>query len=245
MISVELSTCHYKFMNETSAGTMHYTDTVPKYYEAMRFIISTEIKMMVRSRDSIYNGVLSLYIGSPALNEFTKNLFNTESMMTPGVIGMAWSHGNLGILQSCITLGLDLEPQKNISGSIRSGNTEIVDLCVSLGANLNLPLLPYRHCKTVEMVNHLFYTHQCKLHDMKIKISSKHLVNVEYVYLGGHIDELGSLNESMWKRGNWDRSIPIRVAYMRLIKDESIEPDGLAKIVSLPGSIVDYITTYL
>ena len=232
-------------MNETNAGTVHYTAIVPEYYEAMRFIISTEIEIMVRSQDSIYNGVISIYIGSLVLQEFTNNFFNTKSMLTPGVICMAWSQGNLGILKNCIELELDIEPQKNISNSIRSGNTEIVDLCVSLGANLNLPLLPYRHCKTVGMVNHLFYYHKCKLHDMKIKISSKHLVSVEYIYLGGYIHELGCLNESMWKLGNQDRSIPVKIAYMRFIKDESEAPDGLANCISLPGSIVNHITTYL
>ena len=253
IVDVEMAIYHYQFM------VCYYTDLrdvldktgLPKekreYRDLMKKSIVSEIKIMVLDNEyNIYHSVLSMYMKSKVLKDFVRELFNSKEMLTPKVVYLAWSQGNINVIQNCIGLGIDTEPQKNISCAIRSDCCSIVDTCVEMGASLRLPLMPYRHCKSVSMVNHLSKIHQCKLHNMARKLPGNHIVSSEYLFLGGHIEEMGYLNETLRTRGNIERSLPIKKAYIRSKREgirESLE--GIGRCLLLPGFVVRSITEYI
>lgn len=249
-IDVEMAVYHYHFMVQYYTNITDDPDITKEkreYLEMMKNSIESEIKIIVLYNEcNVYHSVLSMYMKSDTLREFVRGLFNSKEMLTRKMIYLAWSQGNMHVIQNCIELGIDTEPQRNISCAIRSDSIETVDTCVGLGAYLKLPLMPYRHCKSVVMANHLSRVHKCKLHDMATKLCGNNLVSVEYMFLGGHIEEMGSLNETLRKRGNKYRSIPIKRAFVRSKRKESVEPlEGLGRCLLLPGFVVKNITEYI
>ncbi len=219
-----------------------------EYRALMTKSIVSEIKIMVLDDkcSNTYHSVLSMYITSSVLKDFVRGLFSTKEMLTPSIVCLAWSQGNMDIIQNCIGLGVDTEPQRNISCSIRSDCCRTVDVCVGMGASLALPLMPYRHCRSVKMVKHLSGNYNCKLHDMSRKLHGNLLVSAEYVFLGGHIEEMGALNATLRSRGNEERSLPIKKAYIRSKREGFVEPlEGIGRCLFLPGFLVRNITEYV
>ena len=250
MVDVEMAIHHYQFMVRCYTDRREVLD-IPEekreYRDLMKKSIVSEIEIMVSDNEyNIYHSVLSMYMRSTVLKDFVRELFNSKDMLTPKIVYLAWSQGNVNVIQNCIELGIDTEPQKNISCAIRSDCCGAVYTCVGLGASLELPLMPYRHCKSVNMVNHLFKVYKCKLHDMARKLPGNHLVSAEYVFLGGHIEEMGDLNETLRTRGNMERSFPIKKAYVRSKRECIVEPlEGIGKCLLLPGFVVHKITEYI
>lgn len=249
MINVEMAISHYNFITRyhIMPSCMKYGKN-KEYYETMIKAITLEIASMVQETDNnMYNGVLSMYMRSHTLTGFVTNFFNTKEMLTPRVIHLAWSQGNVNIIQNCIELGVETDPCKNINCCIRSDCTNTVDMCVGLGASLAPPLVPYRHCRSVDMVRHLFIQYNCVLQDLKRKLPGNHLASVEYLYLGGYIEEMGDLNEVLRKQGNTERSLPIKKAYVGS-KRKGARVDGyegLGRFLMLPGYVVKCITEYI
>lgn len=250
MVDVEMAVYHYHFMVRcytNSRDGVDVPDETREYCALMKKSIGSEIKIMASDNEYIiYHSVLSMYMRSEVLTEFVRGFFNSKEMLTRKIIHLAWSQGNRHVIQNCIGLGIDTEPQRNISGAIRSDCINTVDTCVGIGASLDLPLMPYRHCKSVVMANHLSKVHECKLHNMSTKLCGNNLVSVEYLFLGGYIEEMGSLNETLQKQGNEHRSLPIKRAFVRSKRKENIEPlEGLGRCLLLPGFVIKNITEYI
>lgn len=250
MVDVEMAIYHYHFMVRyygSRGDGVDLPDQKKEYCDLMKKSIVSEIKTMVSdSEHNTYHSVLSMYMRSGVLREFVRELFNSKEMLTRKVIYLAWSQANMYVIQNCIELDIDTEPQRNISCAIRSDCINTVDTCVGMGASLDLPLIPYRHCKSVKMVKHLSKTYTCKLHDMARKLPGNNLVSVEYVFLGGHIEEMGDLNETLKIQGNRERSLPIKRAYVRSIRKGNMDPlGGIGRCLLLPGFVVKKITDYV
>lgn len=219
-----------------------------EYYDSMERAIVLEIRLMVQKNSSnMYHSVLSMYLKDRSLKQFVIDIFRSKDMLTDSIVTLSWNTGNINILQSCIELDIELYPQKNISGAIRSNSTYAVDMCVSAGASLSLPLLPYRSCNSVEMVRYISSVYGCKLYNLTRKLHGNQLVSAEYIYMGGYIEEMGELNATLQERGNLDRSLPIKKAYVRSLRPNTC-PDrynGIGRFILLPGSIVKNIASYI
>lgn len=248
IIDVEMAIFHYHYLIRHYPTHQELSGIQKEHYENMTRTIVSELRLMVELNEcNTYHSVLSMYMRSKRLGDFVSDVFSTESMLPKKVVSIAWASGNCGVIQTCLGLGIDVEAHKNIAGAIRSDNTHLVDMCVGHGASLKLPVLPYRHCRSVEMVNHLSIKHKCVLHKMSKKLLGNHLVSSEYLFLGGHIDEMGELNGILRKQGNEQRSLPIKRAYMRSnrVGTEGIDLDDLGLFLLLPGCIVKSITEYI
>lgn len=248
MVDVEMAISHFHFMVRCYGIQHELSESQKGYFESMRGSIVSELTLMVELNEcNTYHSVLSMYMKSRVLRDFVEETFSTEIMLPRKVVSIAWTCGNTGVIRTCLGLGIDVEAQRNITGAIRSDNTDMVDTCVDQGGSLKLPLLPYRHCRSVAMVNHLSKRHQCRLHDLSKKLIGNHLVSVEYVLLGGHIEEMGELNEELRTQGNKQRSLPIKKAYVRSVREgmEREEFDGLGRFLLLPGCVVRSIASYI
>lgn len=120
-------------------------------------------------------------------------------------------------------------------------------MCVEQGSPLGLPLTPFRHCKSVKITRHPYQTYQCKLHDMSNMLSFSHSMSVEYVLMGGHIEEMGYLNIDLRRQGNDNRSLRIKVAYTRCVAENRGPSDfeGIGRCLFLPGFVVKKISSYI
>lgn len=249
-IDVEMAVYHYHFMvryYSTITEDPGITKERREYLEMMKKSIEYEIKIMVSDNDyNIYNSVLSMYMKSDTLVEFVRGLFNSKEMLTRKMIYLAWSQGNMNVIQNCVELDIDTEPQRNISCAIRSDSINMVDTCVGLGASLKLPFMPYRHCRSIEMMNHLSKKYKCKLYDMATGLCGNNLLSIEYMFLGGHIAIMGTLNKTTRCQGNIYRSLPIKMAFVRSRRKDNTKPlEGLGRCLLLPGFVVKNITEYI
>lgn len=239
---------HYHFMVRSYSRPHQLIGNRKDYDNLMRASIASELKLMVELNGAnIYHSVFAMYMKSLILRPFVAKVFSCEDMLPRKMISIAWSSGNEDVIHKCLELGIDVEPQRHVSSAIRSDNTDIVDLCVEQGASLKLPVLPYRHCRSVQMLRHLSGVRKCKLHDLKKKIPGMNLISVEYVFMGGHIEELGDLNWKLRLQGNLERSLPIKKAYLRHKRRDAKCEDlhGLGKFILLPGGLVKSIASYL
>lgn len=131
MVDVEMAIYLYNSMVQSQKKHHEIVVMKNKYYERTRRSIVSELRLMVDLNDcNVYHSVLTMYMKFHTLRDFVMEVFSRENMLPRKVVSMAWNSGNTHVIRACLELGGDLDPQINISGSIRS-DENILWACAS------------------------------------------------------------------------------------------------------------------
>jgi len=242
--NLSIAISHFEFLQKY--GRIYDTLSEPGkvYLVSVKRCVISELTYFIAENSPNMERVLKMYMDSKVLRLIFTEVFGSRVNLTKPVIDLSWRFGNLKILRKCVELEINIEPQKNLTSSIRCGKPRVFDFCIQNGGIVNFR--PYSLCRTTKMMKHLhlrgYYLHT----RINMFPHNKYHLNDLYLKLGGHITEMGTLNQHFNKIGNIERSIPLRMAFIRSRRKgkKTIYKD-LGKAIELPGTIVGLISTYL
>jgi hypothetical protein len=205
---------------------------------------ASEIQSMVRSNDSRVFRFLRLYMMMRPGDNNIYQVLDAKDLLTKPVVFTAWETGRVDILQNCIRWGIPIGACNSVASAIRSGRPETLDFCVKHGGSVIPTARPYCHCTTTGMMEHIWTTYRCKLYDRDAVFPRDLDITMKYMEMGGTVVQMGKeLNDECHREGNWQRSLPIKRAYME--HNEPYESALARSLMSLPKSLVNLVCDFM
>ena len=207
----------------------------------------TEIRSLVRSNDSRTLRYLRIYMLMRKIGGDNNILqvLDSRDLLTPPVVFTAWETGRVDILRNCVRMGVPIKASSSLPSAIRSGSPATLDFCVEQGGEVSALSRPYCHCTTPEMMQHVWDKYGCKLYDRDAVFPRDLDVSIKYMRMGGTVAQMGKeMNDLCHREGNWQRSLPIKLAYLKKPR-ESYESEIASLILGLPKGVVNEVCEYV